>query len=87
MEFAFAGLAWTRVRVFAQSHRYARLPGRWNDTTQQRTDAEGCLDSAFYGPARILGYLVDSGPTPVITTSIDFISTPDFVVLWALIKF
>lgn len=87
MEFVFAGLAWARVRVFAASHQFARLPGRINDTTQESSDARGCLDSAFFGPARIVGYLVDGPHPPRIMRTIPPIESPDFVCYWALVKF
>jgi hypothetical protein len=87
MEFTFSGFAWTRVRVLARSHNYARLPGLSSDSYEEETDARGCLDSAFFGPARIIGYLVDDGEVPRISRGIGQIDSPGFRYLWALIKF
>lgn len=89
MEFAFAGFAWTRVRMFAASHQYARLPGRFEDTEQQKTEVRGCLDSCFFGPARIIGYLANDADRPhiIYIQDLSFIDFPSYQFAWALVKF
>jgi hypothetical protein len=57
-----SGFAWTRVRVFNNAHRFARAPSPFpGQTEEQAANGVGCLDSCFYGPARILGYLTTTG--------------------------
>jgi len=89
MEFAFAGFAWTRVRMFAASHQYARLPGRFEDTEEQATEVGGCLDSCFFGPARIIGYLANDADRPhiIYIQDLSFIDFPSYQFAWALVKF
>ena len=89
MEFVFAGFAWTRVRMFAASHQYARLPGRFEDTDEQKTEVRGCLDSCFFGPARIVGYLSNDTARPhiIYIQDLSFIDFPSYQFAWALVKF
>jgi hypothetical protein len=58
-------------------------------TEQQNADAAGCLDSAFYGPAKIVGYAQNdingfgfSYPTGNIGGN-----WPTFQLRWALVQF
>lgn len=67
-EYAISGLAITRVRVHNNAHRYARLPRQLNAYYQQAPfngswieTGYGCLDSCFWGPARIIGYAMYEG--------------------------
>jgi hypothetical protein len=85
-----SGYAVTRVRVFNYGHRHARLartfPGA---TSQQDTAAVGCLDSAFFGPARIIAYAAISGENVVWNngqTTQSPLQYPNFVLRWALVR-
>ncbi len=84
--YAIAGLAWVRVRVWANGHRYARVPYRQSEWQ----DDPGYAESSFYGPMRIVGYLLDSA-APVIgfggtgTPEPSFPGDPAF--RWALVSF
>ena len=53
-DYAMSGFAITRIRVTQEKHRRARLPmviGHSSDS-----QVAGCLDSAWWGPAEIIGY-------------------------------
>lgn len=90
--YAISGLAVTRIRVFNYHHRFARAAAAFaGQTQQQMQQASGCLDSAFYGPAKILGYATNfdgvanfysyesESPTPLVWPSHEF--------RWALVSF
>lgn len=88
---AVAGYAIARVRVFGRRHRYARMAMQFpGSTTEQDTEAAGCLDSAFYGPVKLLGY---ASPSDQIGTAFRFAADlqppawPGFLLRWALVKF
>jgi hypothetical protein len=91
-EYAMAGFAITRIRVFNYEHRYARSPVPfYGQTNAQSSEVQGSLDSAFWGPAKIVGYcggdlggfsanirLFHGGPALVY---------PNYEFRWALIQF
>jgi hypothetical protein len=89
---AVAGYAITRVRVFNRLHRYARmameLPG---STSEENQAAAGCLDSAFYGPAKVLGYayIADGGGVGFRQDIVTVVPPvwPAFDLRWALVQF
>jgi hypothetical protein len=90
LDWVISGYAVTRVRVFNYGHRHARLartfPGA---TSQQDTAAVGCLDSAFFGPARIIAYAAISGENVVWNngqTTQSPLQYPNFVLRWALVR-
>ena len=89
--YAMSGFAFTRVRVFNYLHRFARNPQPFPGQTQEMSNATtGCLDSSFWGVARIVGYwngvdlagnfIVRHYPAPGL-------SYPNFEYRWALIQF
>lgn len=81
-EFAMSGFAITRVRVFHYSHRYARCPIAFPGITSTQTDeAEGCLDSAFWGPAKVVGYWDGGG----FSHAFNSLTWPAYENRWALI--
>ena len=96
-EYALSGLAITRVRVTNGEHRRARLPIQIGHASDQQVG--GCLDSAWWGPARIVGYaepaaysgyddsaqfsFFDASSDPELTSI--SLSSPKF--FWALVHF
>lgn len=63
-DWVVSGFAVTRVRVFSYRHRYARMPGKIidgndPDETYESDSYEGFLDSGFWGPVYVVGYLVE----------------------------
>lgn len=89
--YAIAGMAFVRVRVFNYRHRYARPPQIFDGQTPQQTnDATGCLDSAFYGPAKIIGYARARDALDVQFCHSDRVpplTWPTYEFRWALISF
>jgi hypothetical protein len=89
--YAMSGLAFTRIRVFNYLHRFARNPIEFPGQSQQQgTAANGCLDSSFWGLARIVGYwngVDDAGNLIVRHSSAAGLSYPNFEYRWALIHF
>jgi len=86
--YAVSGLAIVRVRVFNYGHGCARLPVAFSGhTNAQRAEVSGCLDSAFWGPARICGYFINEGyivSAGRITTQLSF---PTYEFRWAVVSF
>ena len=91
--YAISGMAITRVRVFNYRHRYARLPQLYDGIDGLNiSEAVGCMDSSFFGPAKVIGYarfdassFVDlqfrhCNPAPPLVW-------PNYQVRWALISF
>lgn len=88
--YAMAGFAITRIRVFNYLHRYARCPTAFTgQTTQQASDVQGCLDSAFWGTAKIVGYCGENyGPAFAMQHLVwPGLEYPNFEYRWALIQF
>lgn len=83
-EYAISGLAITRVRVWSKHHRYARLPRPVDGYTGDQPD--GCLDSAWWGPARIVGYAYDDNGSVEFSHRADM-SDLTVVFRWALVHF
>lgn len=85
LEYAISGFAITRIRVFNYKHRHARWPVPYPDETS--SDAEkrkGCLDSAFWGPAAIVGYFTDNAQLTIQdNTPFPF---PEHEFRWALVQ-
>ena len=90
-EYAMSGFAITRLRVFSFSHRYARSPFAFSgQTSEQEINVRGCLDSAFWGPATIVGYLSgEEGQPPTLghNNGLPELTYPQFVFRWAVIYF
>jgi hypothetical protein len=83
--YAMSGLAFTRVRVFNYLHRFARNPQPVPGQTQEISNATiGCLDSSFWGVARIVGYWSSSGASHFNGPGLSY---PNFEYRWALIQF
>ena len=91
--FVLSGFAWTRVRALRRWHRFARRcvaqPG---DTEAQLAASYGCLDSAGWGPAQILGWAPEGfdprGPGAALTTTLSAVGTGDpGGIFWALVQF
>jgi hypothetical protein len=90
--YAMSGLAFTRIRVFNYMHRFARNPQMLPEGNQQGSvlDVDGCLDSSFWGLARIVGYwdgLDGDGNFIVRHRNSAGLSYPNFEYRWALIHF
>jgi hypothetical protein len=91
LRYAVSGFAITRVRVFNYSHRFAKFATRFiGDTTQQFNDARGCLDSAFYGSVKIVGYAftnnLQSPPRLQFSHRVRSLTWPNFDYQWALVQ-
>lgn len=88
--YAISGLAITRVRVFNYYHRHARLPRPFDGQTQNDiNNVEGCLDSAFYGPAKIVGYYGEinlAGRFRHISLQATPLVYPNHKFFWALVS-
>jgi hypothetical protein len=83
--YAMSGLAFTRVRVFNYLHRFVRNPQPFPGQTQEMSDAtSGCLDSSFWGVARIVGYWSSSNTSHFNAPGLSY---PNFEYRWALIQF
>jgi hypothetical protein len=86
-DYTISGFAFTRVRVFNYLHRYARIPVAFTgQTSQQASDVAGCLDSAFWGPAKVVGYCHTSG-APNGHKATPGLTYPTYEFRWALIQF
>lgn len=91
--YAVSGMAITRVRVFNYRHRYARLPQLFDgQTSQQLAEASGCMDSSFFGPAKVIGYARFDDSSFVDLQFRHYNRTPQLVwpnyeLRWALISF
>ncbi|NBW14851.1 MAG: hypothetical protein EBR82_43310 [Caulobacteraceae bacterium] len=91
-----SGFAVTRVRVLNYNHRYASA-GRVNTGRSEDDNFFGCLSSAFWGPAKIIGYFASSLPEApaapgFINTSLSFaapttLTYPNSQARWALVRF
>ena len=75
-DYAVSGFAITRVRVHYEEHRYARLPrdfgGYFDENANSGSflaNATGCLDSCYWGPARIVGYALWDEPAKAVVFS------------------
>lgn len=81
--YAISGFAITRLRVWSNDHRYARPPVNLGSTSE----VAGSLDSAFFGPARIVGYFTSDGvlKNPMPTQTSDPITYPNTRYCWALV--
>jgi hypothetical protein len=90
-DYAISGMAITRVRCTNISHRRARLPSQINHSTD--ADIEGSLDSAWWGPAQVVGYAepqIVNGVAEGVKFSFPTNSMASFtnpVIYWALIAF
>lgn len=81
-----SGYAVCRVRVFSREHRHARMARTFpGSTSEQNAAAAGCLDSAFYGPARILAYYITEGAWTQYPAGEPF-AYPAHEFRWALVK-
>lgn len=88
-EFAVSGYAITRVRVHSPHHRWARHPVRREADSVSDWDAmRGVLDSAFSGPARIVGYVRAVPPLAPVLVEHDEVSPvyPAVQFVWALVR-
>lgn len=89
-EYAMSGFAITRVRVMNYNHRYARSPVPFVGQTQEQTnEVAGSLDSAFWGPAKIVGYCTASFANNFFAahSNVNNLQYPDYEFRWALIQF
>jgi hypothetical protein len=88
-EYTMAGYAITRIRVFNYLHRCARLPQEFPGQTQPQAAAvSGCLDSAFFGPATVVGYFQQNvnGTYAYGHDEEVRLTYPNYEFRWALIK-
>lgn len=89
-DWVISGYAVTRIRVFNYGHRYARLTRAFpGSTSQQDAAANGCLDSAFFGPAQIVAYAAVVAGNVVWNTGQTTDSPlqyPNYVFRWALVR-
>jgi hypothetical protein len=87
-EYAMSGFAITRVRVMNYYHRYARSPVAFVGQTQEQADSvAGSLDSAFWGPAKIVGYCTGNSAQAAHDLSNTNLQYPNYEFRWALIQF
>jgi len=83
--FVVSGVAIALVRVFNELHRCARLPRQHPNVDNQ---GSGYLDSAFYGPAKVLGYWVEDGQSQRFALkTTNALVYPANQLRWALIQF
>lgn len=88
-QYAVSGFAIARVRVFNYFHRRARMASRFpGSTALQDNEADGCLDSSFFGSVRIVGYAV------ILNDQLEFrhatnntLVWPNYEFRWALVQF
>jgi hypothetical protein len=84
-EYAMSGLAFTRIRVLNSQQRYARLPSPVTGYSGEAPD--GCLDSAWWGPARIIGYVAENSNSELFLTMYGLQLTNTVYFRWALVHF
>jgi hypothetical protein len=89
-QYAMSGFAITRVRVMNYDHRYARSPVAFvGQTQEQANEVAGSLDSAFWGPAKIVGYCTAAFINNFFAAhdNVNNLQYPSYEFRWALIQF